>query len=228
MRIYINVDEAFEEIKRDLKEMGTLVYPQTMQNKNIEGNQDYATRELQNYSYQLLNPWSSLVPGVSQPWADKEFMERMNSSKLNPGTAWLERKEIWQEFINDKGEFDYTYSERLFLSNQLENIIDRIKKDPESRQLWLSIWSPQLDNPNIGGIARVPCSLGYNFQVRNGWLEMHYIMRSCDFATHFKNDVYLAIRLLEEVSHRTGYPIYSFTHTMFSLHIYNKDVVEVF
>ena len=50
MRLYVKAEEAFEEIKRDLAEMGIWVRPKTMQDKIIEGNPDYETTELQNYS----------------------------------------------------------------------------------------------------------------------------------------------------------------------------------
>jgi thymidylate synthase len=253
LRIYTEPVEAFEEIKRDLKEMGIKVYPKTMQDKKIEGNEEYATMELQNYSYSILNADSKLVPEVSQPWAEAEFEERIQPRRdfssdacckcpiwgreeespencliaINPGKAYQLRPEVWEEFLHN-GRFAYTYNERLQFKDQLRKIIDHIKVDPDSRQLWLSIWNPSIDVDNIGGSQRVPCSLGYGFQVRNGKLNLHYVMRSADFATHFKNDVYLAMRMMEYVSQQTGYPVGDFVHTIFSLHIYLKDVQDVF
>lgn len=53
-------------------------------------------------------------------------------------------------------------------------------------------------------------------------------MRSSDFATHFANDVYLAMKLLHWVAEQTGYEPGSFSHTIFSLHVYNKDIKGVF
>lgn len=234
MRLYIKADEAFEEIKRDLSEMGITVKPKTMQDKNVEGNEDYITTELQNYSYTILDAKSQEIPGVIQPWADEEFKERITdpfdgcvAHFINPGEAYKLREDVWNEFLHN-GKFAYTYNELLWHNYQLPKIIDRIKKDPDSRQLWISLWDPCKDVDNLGGISRVPCSLGYGFQVREGKLNMHYVMRSCDFSTHFPNDVYLAIKLLEYVAELTGYPVGNFTHTIFSLHIYKKDLKGVF
>lgn len=228
MRMFISWEEAQEEIKRDLAEMGVLVKPKSMQDKIIEGLEEYETKELQNYSYTLLNADSSKIAGVIQPWADKEFEERIDESgNINPGTAWLERKEVWTEYMHD-GKMAYTYNERFFRNNQIKKIIERLKEDHDSRQLWLSVWDPNEDPDKLGGVSRVPCSLGYNFQFRDGALNIHYIMRSCDFSTHFTNDVYLGIRLLEYVAKETGLPVGNFTHTMFSLHVYKKDVEKVF
>lgn len=228
MRIYMDWQECYEEVKRDLAEMGILVKPKTMQDKNVEGNPDYETMELQNYGYTLLNAKSSEVTGVIQPWADAEFEERIDpSGTVNPGKAWELRKEVWTEYIHD-GKLAYAYNERLMFNDQLNKVIERLKVDHDSRQLWVSIWNPAIDPDKLGGVSRVPCSLGYNFQFRDGKLNMHYVMRSCDFKTHFTNDVYLAIRMLEYVAEKTGLPVGDFTHTLFSLHIYKKDIQGVF
>lgn len=235
MRLYTNASETFEEIKRDLAEMGIWVKPKTMQDKNIEGNSDYETTELQNYSYTILNAKSKDIPNVSQPWADAEFQERITdpwkdgpvAKFINPGEAYKLREDVWDEFLHD-GKLAYTYNELLWNNNQFMKVVERLKQDPDSRQLWISLWDPNRDVDLLGGISRVPCSLGYCFQVREGKLNMHYVMRSCDFSTHFANDVYLAIKLLEYVSELTGYPVGSFTHTIFSLHVYRKDLEGVF
>ena len=240
MRIYVNAQEMIEETKRDLAEMGIVVRPATMQDKYIKGNPDYETKELQNYSYCLLNAKSSDIPGVSQPWADAEFEERITDPFLrapdgelsephfiNPGKAWELRKEVWTEYLHN-GKMAYTYNELIWNNDQVTKVINRLKEDPDSRQLCVSLWSPERDPDLLGGVSRVPCSLGYCFQVRDGQLNLHYVMRSCDFATHFRNDVYLAIKFLEWVAAQTGYPVGSFTHTIFSLHVYNKDVEGVF
>lgn len=229
MRIYMNWQEAYEEIKRDLAEMGINVYPKTMQDKYIEGNEDYATKELQNYCYTILNAKSDDVKSFStQPWADEEFIERINPfGNVNPGKAYKLREEVWNEYMHD-GKFAYSYNERFFRNRQLDKIIHRLSNDHDSRQLWLSVWDLNEDVDKLGGISRVPCSLGYNFQFREGKLNIHYVMRSCDFNTHFPNDVYLAIKLLEYVAKRCNMQIGNFTHTMFSLHVYKKDVNNVF
>lgn len=231
MRMYTNPSEMYEEVKRDLAEMGIMVNPKTMQDKVVEGNEEFITKELQNYSYTLLDVKSSDVASalpVIMPWAEEEFIERIDESgTVNPGEAYKSREEVWNEYMHD-GKFAYTYNERFYRNGQLKKLINRLKEDSETRQAWLSVWDPNEDPDKLGGISRVPCSLGYNFQVRNGKLNCHYIMRSCDFATHFPNDVYLAIRLLEYISYKTGYPVGNFTHTMFSLHVYNKDIQGVF
>jgi thymidylate synthase len=226
MRIYTDFNTALNEIKRDLAEMGIDVHPQTMQDKVVADDPDYATKECQNYIYTVVDAYSSLKQlKPVQPWAALEFGERVDNKRKNPGEAYLHRDEVWNEFLHD-GKFSYTYGERIGLS--VEKIIDEIGQHPESRQLYLSIWDPKIDIDRIGGKMRVPCSLGYLFQVRGGKLHITYFMRSCDYATHMQNDIYLALRLLEYVAACTGYETGDFTQYIGSLHIYKKDIKGVF
>jgi thymidylate synthase len=229
MRIYQDASEMYEEIRRDLKEMGIKVHTVSMQNQLIEFERDFETTELQNYAYMLLNAESKEIAQflpVDRDWADAEFEERITYVN-NPGEAWKIRRDVWEPLLVN-GTMDYTYGERFEMANNLSNVIRTLKGDPYSRRLWLGVWCPKLDSPAIDQLIRVPCSIGYQFQFRGGKLHIHYVMRSCDFGEHFSNDVYLAVKLLEYVAREAGMEPGNFTHTMFSLHVYNKDVSEVF
>ena len=225
MRIFSNFEEALKEIKRDLAEMGTEVHPQTMQDKYVADNPEYTTKELQNYGYTVKDAVKSCrALSPTEPWAEAEFAERICRQPVNPGVAYTLRKDVWDEFLHD-GKFAYTYAERMW--NKINRIIHEININPQSRQLYLNIWEGE-DLTKLGGVSRVPCSLGYLFQVRGGKLHMTYFMRSCDYATHFQNDVYLAVRLLDYVAHAVGLEAGNFTHFIGSFHIYRKDAEGVF
>lgn len=234
MRIFSTYPEAINEIRRDLKEMGVRHFTKTMQNKNIEGNPDFATLELQNYIYTIINPdLRHLEP--TQPWANAEWAERqlgIQGNPVNPGTAWELRSDVWKQFLvqNDRStaevEFDYSYSERFAMYDQVHHVIERLKEDKGSRQLYVTVWAGW-DSHKLGK-ARVPCSLGYHFMMRGGQLNMTYFMRSCDFSTHFQNDLYLARMLQTYVAQAAEVPPGQFTHFIASMHVYQKDVANVF
>jgi len=224
MRFYEDFKEALSEIKRDLAEMGIRVHPKSYQDKIIRDNPDFETLELQNYVYTVLNPELEDLNPI-QPWADKEFEERVRGLPLNPGEAWRERREIWEEFIHG-GRFAYTYSERM--AHQLNLIAEEARDNPDSRQLYVGIWSPHLDVFKLGGLSRVPCSLGYLFQIRGGILNITYFMRSMDYVTHMENDMYLAHKLQRWMAEKVEIPVGRFTHFVASLHIFQKDVKGVF
>lgn len=230
MRMYKWFPEALSEIKRDLKEMGIKVHSQTYQDKDISSDPEFEALELQNYIYTVISPNSTQL-NPTQPWADKEWGERKNGilrrSFHNPGRAWRLRKDVWEQFLNKSGKFAYTYAERFASYSQVIKIIKRLKEDPDSRQLFISVWRPA-DVEKLGGISRIPCTLGYYIQCRERAINLTYLQRSADLATHFENDVYLAIKMQEFIAKETGYSPGKYTHWIGSLHVFNKDVKEIF
>jgi hypothetical protein len=257
MRIYSNMLEAVREVERDLAEMGIVAHPQTMQDKHIGDDAGYATKELQAYSFQITdNEYSpdehSEVIGyffgnTDGTWRrilnylETEHMERTCGQQANPGTAYLQRPEVWNEFLHD-GKFAYTYSERI--APQLTRMIHELSVNPDTRQAIINIHSNikpfedygnergtvmgSVDMSNMGGGGRIPCSMYYQLMVRNGKVDLIYTMRSCDFKTHFPIDICLASRMQNHVAAALGRPVGRFTFFAGSLHVYQKDVTEVF
>lgn len=165
------------------------------------------------------------------PWADKHFEERVGGRPLNPPPSadiWPFNAGS-KEFRTDT-KYDHTYPERFwpkyaghfcnselldpnydgpyirpnkgvkFEYGDLNDVINLIKKYPHTRQAFLPVWFPE-DTGSVEG-QRVPCTLGYHFIMRNGFLHMNYYIRSCDIIRHFRDDIYLAVRLLYYVLNR--------------------------
>lgn len=79
----------------------------------------------------------------------------------------------------------------------LDDLIELLYKEPNTRQAYLPIWFPE-DTGAVQG-QRVPCTLGYYFRYHNGYLHITYKIRSCDYIRHFKDDIYMAARLLNHI-----------------------------
>ena len=223
-RIFQNFNEATNEIKRDLAELGTKLAPTTWQGRSVEGDPDYITKELQNYLYTVTDPNPNEL-NPTQPWADLELEERLGTKPVNPGEAYKTRPEVWNELLVRGEIFSYTYSERLI--PQLPHIIDTLTQHPASRQIFVSIWDV-VEDPTHLEEDRVPCSLGYYLQFRHGKLNITYLQRSCDFVTHYENDVWLAVRFLQHIAKEVGMESGHFSHWIGSLHVFQKDVEDVF
>lgn len=247
MRIYSNCEELMSEMGRNLWEMGKINKPKTYQNKNIEGNDEYATKELiaEQYCLTSLNNMEALFfYSHSKEWADDEFKERVKTPifspidgnpdrylYLNPGEAYLKRKDIWDEFLTEKDKFDYTYNERMTYTeyhvSNLEHVMKELDNNPDTRRAILPIFDIN-DTQLISEKIRIPCSMYYNFLIRENQkgekvLNIIYHQRSSDFITHFGNDVYLAYKLMDFISkHIMVKPGYLF-HTLDSIHVYKKD-----
>lgn len=74
----------------------------------------------------------------------------------------------------------------------LGDVVDLLQRDPTTRQAFLPVWFPE---DTGGGNGRAPCTLGYHFIMRDGKLDVTYYIRSCDFVRHFRDDIYLTVRL---------------------------------
>lgn len=231
MRIYSNSFELMSEMGRELNSYGQIVKPKTYQNKVIEGNEDFITKELICQQYCLTSlgdPVWLFVFSHSKEWADAEFQERINTSEvINPGKAWELRKDLWEQFLVD-GKFDYTYAERM--SEPLRYLIELLKEDQDTRKAVLPIFNGSGEDDTIyyNGSRRIPCSMYYDFLIReNGKgekvLHICYHQRSSDFVQHFGNDVYLAWRLMQYVAKEVGVKPGYLYHTIDSLHAYKKD-----
>lgn len=220
MRFFNTFSQAMNELRREVNELGRIVHPQTMQDKYVADDPDFVTKEYLNEMYTVTMP-SITDLNPTQPWADAEFEERVNF--VTDGDAWKLRPDVWTEF-HSRG-FGYTYGERY--QRSLDEVTAEVRAHPDSRQLFLSVWSPERD-PKVLGRERVPCSLGYWFYNRNGRLGITYLQRSSDLVTHLENDVYLAHRLQLYIAERAGLGIGPFTHWIGSLHAYAKDVAGSF
>lgn len=242
MRIYADAYELMSEMGRNLWEMGTEVKPKTYQNKVIEGDDNFVTKELICEQYCLIelpDPDTLFIHTKSKDWADAEFQERISFPPENPGEAYKLRNDIWEEFLVKglNGEyFDYTYSERFqyVLNNDntcLEQVICLLKADHDTRKAILPIFNIN-DINFLDGSKRIPCSMYYDFLIRRNakgeeQLNICYHQRSSDFITHFGNDVYLAWRMMEYIAEKVGVKPGYLYHTIDSIHVYKKDWVKL-
>jgi len=236
MRYFGNFAEAYAEIKRDLKEMGILTPSESMQNIDTQGQEGFDRLEVFGYDYRI-NGAMKFQDFEDLPhfdWAEAELRERISNQALNPGNAWRKWPEVWAKFLltpeSKPALFHYAYAERISCANQLANVASELRKRPNSRRCIISIWSLN-DSGRIEALARIPCSMYYQFVLRDNELHMIYNMRSCDIALHFPYDVALAcglrdyvITLLHDEKIKPGW----FQHNIGSLHAYRKDLEGVF
>lgn len=81
----------------------------------------------------------------------------------------------------------------MYEYGDLKDVVDLMLDDPLTRQAYLPVWFPE---DTGGGNKRAPCTIGYHFMMRGDRLSVNYHIRSCDFVKHFRNDLYLTVRLV--------------------------------
>jgi thymidylate synthase len=226
MRYYVDPAEMYSEVERDLFEMGVRYVSDTIQDFQTAE----PTIELNPYCYKLIAPHADKmhnmllgVPKVRRDWAYAELQERLfgSSSNLNPGNAWQVDSDFWGRYIRN-GFFSYTYSERW--QWQLPYIIQELRERPNTRQAIMTMYDVHQDMMKFGGRDRVPCSVSYQFLLRDGHLNIIYNQRSCDFINHFIFDVFFTVMLMVHVAQRIGSEVGDFTHFIGSLHSFRKDL----
>lgn len=185
------------------------------QGLDIKGDRSKVTWELREASLVIGMPETmSEAQAMIQPnlpWAEDHFEERVGGVPLNPppSNRWWPFAQADHADHLKGGKFSHTYPERFwpkqaggmpwnmhgirFEYGDLDNVIDRLSKNPLTRQAYLPVWFPEDTGAPEG--ERVPCTLGYLFMVRDGKLHVTYNIRACDFMRHFRDDVYMAIRL---------------------------------
>lgn len=235
-RVFKNCLEMITEMDRELKCSGIKVPIKHYQNKKLEGN-DQITKELIGVSFTIAKPLScrkEMLEFIFKKDAEKiekyciqEFQDRISGQNLNPGNSYLIRQDMWQKFmVQDGSKFDYTYSERI--GDRCENIVKILEEDIHSRQAILQIFH-QDDIIGAGGDTRIPCSLNYQFMIRNNQLYCIYNMRSNDYFGHHAIDIYLAAEFIAYFTERlkSVYPTLktgSLIYFSSSFHAYNWDL----
>jgi thymidylate synthase len=132
-------------------------------------------------------------------------------------------------FIDKKpGGVDYTYGER-FLNynnlNQLEYIIDKLSKNPETRRAIMTTWNPNIDIHSNDP----PCVISIQGIIENGYLNLTEYIRSNDMFRGWPLNMYALIRIGEyivnEINKRTNkeYELGIVTTISASAHIYEHD-----
>lgn len=230
MRIFNNPIEMIKEVERDLFEMGIQVSSHSVQDFHVENNPDYIMVELWGYGYTLLQyskkDLSEMINYLNgnEIWCLAEFSDRVSFQNQNPGRSWCineKSQKLWGKFLHN-GTFSYTYNVRLL--DQIPIVINELLLKPNTRQAIMTIYDKHMDLSNLGGNQRVPCSMHYQFLLRNGKLNLIYTMRSCDFLNHFVHDVYLAVRMIQYVAERIKAEPGVLIHFIGSLHAFKGDL----
>lgn len=223
--IYPNFIKGIEAVKQKLLNTGKPLHQKTWQAIEVKGTEKEVMFEALNIFLQVQIPekelWvEQIKPNL--PWADLHFEERVGGLPLNPPPShklWPFAQKNNAEFGGEE-KFSHTYPERIwpkfagddqinntntkwerqgirFGYGDISDIINLLLRDNTTRQAFSPIWFPE----DTGAIEnqRVPCTIGYHFIRRHGFLHITYWIRSCDFFRHFRDDIYLAVKLADWV-----------------------------
>ena len=147
--------------------------------------------------------------------------------------AWLKEHgvRIWDEWADAAGDLGPVYGAQWrswrkadgSTIDQITDVIDRIRRDPDSRRLVVSAW-------NVGELADMklpPCHALFQFWVADGRLSCQLYQRSADLflGVPFNIASYAALTLM--VAQVCDLQPGEFIHTLGDAHIYSNHTEQV-
>ena len=135
---------------------------------------------------------------------------------------------IWDEWADASGELGPVYGSQWRNWNgddidQIQNLIDTIKKDPWNRRMILSAW-------NVGALSKmalVPCHMFAQFYVRKGKLSISVYQRSADLFLGVPFDLASYAALTHMIAQQTGLEVGDMVYTFGDTHIYLNHLEQV-
>ena len=138
---------------------------------------------------------------------------------------------IWDEWADEHGDLGPVYGAqwRTWTAvdgrqiDQISQLIDQIKVDPDSRRLIVSAW-------NVGELEKMalaPCHAFFQFYVANGRLSCQLYQRSADIFLGVPFNISSYALLLMMIAQVTGLQAGEFIHTLGDAHIYTNHLEQV-
>ena len=169
-----------------------------------------------------------LVDNGVSIWNDWPYKKYSESSEFKGETMeeFIEKIKTDDEFAKKWGDLGPVYGKqwRNFDGvDQLKNIIEEIRRNPDSRRLIVSSWNPK-EVPNM---ALPPCHSLYQFYVIDGKLSLQLYQRSGDIFLGIPFNIASYALLLMMVAKVTGLQPGTFVHTIGDAHIYLNHIEQV-
>lgn len=166
-------------------------------------------------------------------WCEAHFKERIGGEPLNPPPSHTMWNCKTSEFLSQDGKFSHTYPERFwpkslmpkgirFNTADYDTVVEVLKKDRYTRQCFLPIFFNEDLTASLEN-ERVPCTLGYYFYYKEGYLNCNYIIRSIDVIRHLNNDLYLTFLLLQDLSQKLDMRVGKIVLIAFNMHCFGND-----
>lgn len=135
---------------------------------------------------------------------------------------------IWDEWADENGNLGPVYGSQWRswkgsegqTIDQISELIDQIKKTPDSRRLIVSAWNVA-DVPNM---KLPPCHLLFQFYVANGKLSCQLYQRSADIFLGVPFNIASYAFLLHMVAQATDLQVGDFIHTFGDAHLYLNHI----
>lgn len=137
---------------------------------------------------------------------------------------------IWDEWADENGDLGpvYGYQWRSWPSrdggtiDQLKNLVDQIKNNPNSRRLLISAWNVA----DVDQMALPPCHCLFQFYVADGKLSCQLYQRSADVFLGVPFNIASYALLTHMMAQACGLQVGDFVHTFGDAHLYSNHIEQ--
>jgi thymidylate synthase len=148
---------------------------------------------------------------------------------------------IWDEWANENGDLGPVYGHQWRNWNseeidQITELIDTLKTNPNSRRLLISAWNPSVlpdttksfaENIENGKVALPPCHAFFQFYVADNKLSCQLYQRSADIFLGVPFNIASYALLTMMIAQVCDLEVGDFIHTFGDAHIYNNHFEQV-
>lgn len=148
---------------------------------------------------------------------------------------------IWNEWADENGDLGPVYGHQWRNWNsdeidQLKEVIETLKKNPNSRRMLVSAWNPSVlpntsksfsENVANGKAALPPCHAFFQFYIADDKLSCQLYQRSADIFLGVPFNIASYALFTMMIAQVCGYKAGEFIHTFGDAHIYNNHVEQL-
>ena len=135
-----------------------------------------------------------------------------------------------EEFANKHGDLGPVYGKQWrafgigeYQVDQLKNVIDLIKNNPDSRRMLVCAWNPMV----LDQMALPPCHSLFQFYVSDGKLSCQLYQRSADLFLGVPFNIASYALLTMMVAKVCNLELGDFVHTFGDVHIYSNHLEQI-
>jgi len=135
---------------------------------------------------------------------------------------------IWDEWADENGDLGPVYGKQWrkwesaggHTVDQIKDVIDRIKKDPDSRRLIVNAWNAG----EVENMALPPCHMMFQFYVADGKLSCQWYQRSVDVGLGLPFNIASYALLTMMIAQVCDLKLGELVFTGGDVHIYNNHL----
>ncbi|MCP8900703.1 thymidylate synthase [Gilvimarinus xylanilyticus] len=158
---------------------------------------------------------------------------------------WLQERgcRIWNEWATDEGDLGPVYGKQWrswacpdgSTIDQVTQVIEQIKTNPNSRRLIVSAWNPAdlpdeavtpQQNAEAGRMALAACHTLFQFYVADGKLSCQLYQRSADLFLGVPFNIASYALLTHMIAQQCDLAVGDFVHTFGDCHLYHNHLTD--